>query len=1265
MNLKRVPSLKIESSLLVLKAGYRDSQQRSNETGQWTGGGGSSGSTKKPKKPKESRKPYKWRLARNPRRSKELDIYIFETDDGRNGEVEIHNHSQSTPRGTIPYSVMEIDFAVESEGMGGEMVGEDFVPEMEMSTSITQGGDARRIFSTVLDVAKEAIEKNKPDKVFLHADKERQNVDGKMEWVSGSRISLYEKFIERYMDKLGYTYDGRTVDTRDKRTVKMTLTRVGFEQPNKSLSLTNLGLKAGYKEDQVRSSETGQWTGSSGSTKKPKTTKPTESKEFKSWFGESKVVDEDGQPLIVYHGTPQGGFDEFKPATHFTDNPDYAAIYTNPSASSMGTGKRDDAKSVYPVYLSIKNPFDPRSSVEHKNLYEEFTRSFGNGTPLSDRGLPDWTDSYSLVEWIEEKGLDFDGLVLDEGGTPEGGSRGISYVPLSPNQIKSTLNQGEWNPDDPRITKSIKLKAGYKEDQTRSSETGQWTGSSGSAKKPKKPEKPKKPKSTEQKLVSLGRQDFPEDLSYEDFQNRYIIHGTEVSAEEDLTVLNPKIGATTSEAYGEYGELLKDELVFFANTEDVGTALQFSGSGWEEEGQEPYILLVDMSESSANFVKAGGSSEDTGRILRLDNNAGRIVESDETYELPFQVESNDIYTHENVDVDYAIRVKDLKEYYDVTDNGDIDGKMIYDFLRSSTQDNLFGEGHRKDPNQLPLFEKSIKLKAGYREDQTRSSDTGQWTGGGGSTKKPEKPEKPKKPETVEGGDTAAKPKRDRVIIHKLTKENIGTGVARYGHVGHNTENMEEYKQVKLFFVMDGDVYATTIEELADEMGEYAFDQIEGFVTHVQWGMFRSVAQNRGLTNVFSGRIDPVTERYSFSTSARGIKDDMETGEANLDAMRSYMDEHHPNFVEYTDEEVNDIVEGVWGKSLALTNFKLKAGYREDQQRSNETGQWTGSGAAKKPKKPKKEEPKSYLQEAIQGREEYGDHTASGVEYAMLDFEENLLNKNLSEFPKEDRIYENGVYKRQVEYILGLSDEEFAAINDYTLNSQAISDASGGIDDSSGAVEKSKLISGAIKNAPTLEGTGTLYSGGTLKHFIQFGKEKTTFPDYGKVMLEEMDRAGISITKDDLSVTSYSAGELNPKKSKEISDVFGEWAVKEINNSMGGEKIRLKRLMSTSTSEHVARKHSLGSTNIDLYNDLEYTKYMKKIGMPLHAGTIPSPECILRIKGTKRGLAIAPLAGKWQKELEVLIGGGNNDLEFNGATYDKELGRVYIDFEDRR
>ena len=63
--------------------------------------------------------------------------------------------------------------------------------------------------------------------------------------------------------------------------------------------------------------------------------KGTESKYFKKWFGDSKVVDENGKPLIVYHGSLSNDIQEFdkffirnEDAFFFTDNKNVAIDYT-------------------------------------------------------------------------------------------------------------------------------------------------------------------------------------------------------------------------------------------------------------------------------------------------------------------------------------------------------------------------------------------------------------------------------------------------------------------------------------------------------------------------------------------------------------------------------------------------------------------------------------------------------------------------------------------------------------------------------------------------------------------------------------------------------------------------------------------------------------------------------------------------------------------------------------------------------------------------
>lgn len=168
---------------------------------------------------------------------------------------------------------------------------------------------------------------------------------------------------------------------------------------------------------------------------------------FKKWFKNSKIVDEHGNPLVCYHGTPNAGFEEFKPMSHFTKNKDYADHYQSKSASSIVVKQTADNPQTYAVYLSIQNPFDTRDS-KAKNIFLNEYRAYYS-PELTSKGMIDWMEAEDLIEWLQENHPEYDGLLVDEGG--EGGygttikDRGISIIPFNPNQIKSVHNKGSWS----------------------------------------------------------------------------------------------------------------------------------------------------------------------------------------------------------------------------------------------------------------------------------------------------------------------------------------------------------------------------------------------------------------------------------------------------------------------------------------------------------------------------------------------------------------------------------------------------------------------------------------------------------------------------------------------------------------------------------------------------------------------------------------------------------------------------------------------------
>ena len=189
-------------------------------------------------------------------------------------------------------------------------------------------------------------------------------------------------------------------------------------------------------------------------------------KEQQDYFKDSVVRDENGNLKVMYHGTPNGDFTVFKEGTYFTDNKEYADTYQNPGASSISAGKTATNPKTFEVYLDIKKPFDlsdPEARDIYINDYIKGGNAMGINPYLSDADYAkidtiDWTEGEDLREFLIDNGYDYDGLVLDEGGTGGYGdevkSRGKSYVVFSPEQVKKTDNLKPTNNPDIRFSLS-------------------------------------------------------------------------------------------------------------------------------------------------------------------------------------------------------------------------------------------------------------------------------------------------------------------------------------------------------------------------------------------------------------------------------------------------------------------------------------------------------------------------------------------------------------------------------------------------------------------------------------------------------------------------------------------------------------------------------------------------------------------------------------------------------------------------------------------
>lgn len=174
---------------------------------------------------------------------------------------------------------------------------------------------------------------------------------------------------------------------------------------------------------------------------------------FKNWFGDwekdpqnaSKVVDENGEPRVVYHGT-YGDFTVFDKAK-IGSATDYGIwgrgfYFTNMENTPYGNKK-------LALFLNFRNPFifnDYKSAEEigdYLNIWDgnfhEDDR-FGIFRPYA-RGAAQIADS------AQERG--HDGLIAVLGKWTE-------YIAFEPNQIKSaTDNRGTFDPKNPDITFSV------------------------------------------------------------------------------------------------------------------------------------------------------------------------------------------------------------------------------------------------------------------------------------------------------------------------------------------------------------------------------------------------------------------------------------------------------------------------------------------------------------------------------------------------------------------------------------------------------------------------------------------------------------------------------------------------------------------------------------------------------------------------------------------------------------------------------------------
>jgi len=202
---------------------------------------------------------------------------------------------------------------------------------------------------------------------------------------------------------------------------------------------------------------------------------------FYKWFGDSKVVDEEGKPLVVYHGT-RHAFETFDFSNvrdsgttegvgfYFSNNRDIAENYAREKGES----------GIMEVFLDIKKPMTVDQKKITKNqlrkIFKELVKIdpealanygdytfYGMNKVLNDAVETEYQYNDTDIDMIGSIGnggvadfetlnrvvkqvTGYDGVVVE---WPHANAK--VYVAFTPEQIKSINNEGTWNPDDANI----------------------------------------------------------------------------------------------------------------------------------------------------------------------------------------------------------------------------------------------------------------------------------------------------------------------------------------------------------------------------------------------------------------------------------------------------------------------------------------------------------------------------------------------------------------------------------------------------------------------------------------------------------------------------------------------------------------------------------------------------------------------------------------------------------------------------------------------
>jgi hypothetical protein len=175
---------------------------------------------------------------------------------------------------------------------------------------------------------------------------------------------------------------------------------------------------------------------------------------FQKWFGDSKVVNEDGSPKVLYHITPKD-FNVFIPGGIKEEGKNLEsgkAIWLSPNKENQPAAHNiwsrgqqfREGTNVMPLYVKMKNPL----VLDDKGMADWAREVFADGSNEFPQLMPD--------RWINAvKDAGYDGIMWLDPLRNGANKEDYEYIVFNSNQIKSAIgNTGEFNPEDVDILQS-------------------------------------------------------------------------------------------------------------------------------------------------------------------------------------------------------------------------------------------------------------------------------------------------------------------------------------------------------------------------------------------------------------------------------------------------------------------------------------------------------------------------------------------------------------------------------------------------------------------------------------------------------------------------------------------------------------------------------------------------------------------------------------------------------------------------------------------